>query len=112
MPAGDRPLPPHRSARVTFEGRHDDSSWANVMWFFFTGSGTIPQEGLHQMANFMFGTYSDTLLVPQSNFSTLDRVVVLLYSEDGEFVGFSDPASVTGDQGGAAHPASVSCCIS
>lgn len=112
MPAGPRPEPPVRSCRVTFEGLYESAPWANVVWLHLNGSGEITNETLHAMCDTLYGTYSDTLLVPQSNASTLERVVALLFSGDGEQVAFSSPASVVGSQGGLGLPANVACCIS
>lgn len=112
MPAGARPFPPVRACRVTVEGLYDLAPWANVFWLHLNGSGEISNVNLNQLCNWVYGGWTNTLLKVQSLESTIERVVALLYSDDGEQVAFSNPSSVPGLKGGTAMPASVSCCIS
>lgn len=85
MPSGPRPSPPSRTAKVVFSGHQGATPWANVMWFYMTGSGEISNDDLENMCDYLASTYAGTLLSVLVPTCTLDTTQAIAYIDGGPF---------------------------
>lgn len=105
-----RPAPPNRSVRVAFEGHFGGAAWANVMWLYLTGSGTITSSDLLILADKCNGAYA-SFLQWMSNQAELQRVQVILYENGENREGVSGTVRPGLATGGTLLPANVAACV-
>lgn len=107
-----RPDPPTRSCKVEYVGVFKEANWANVMWLYLTGNGTIPNSYLVALADACFSGYA-TELLPEVSFEVeLQFVRVNVWDGSDVTQAISTQPGATGGKLDPALPANVAVCIS
>jgi hypothetical protein len=88
------------------------ASWANVMWLFLTGTGTITVSELNDLADACSAAFADNFLPILSNQVTLDSTQIVLYDSGDAIEGLAGAGGTGGHSGTNQTPANVACVVS
>lgn len=112
MPEGPRPDPPTRCCKLVYSGDLDGYPWANVMWLYFTGSGTITTSALNDVADAAAAAYGDAFAPYLAESWELTSTQLVLYSTGDEPLEVQGLDVVAGGNNITPAPANVAMCIS
>lgn len=112
MPAGPRPNPPSRVARLVYTGHYGGAPWANVMWLFLTGSGEITVADLNALADLCAYAWIQNPGNVLHTSVELENTQVVLYSDGDALEGLSDRIANGTNASDNPLPANVACCFS
>lgn len=112
MPTGDRPTPPTRFCKLTYELTFASVTFNNVMWLYLTGSGTITVSELNALAAACSSKYANRFLPLMRTGIQLNRTQVVLYDAGDALEGVAGPGGSGSHSSGIFLPANVAACIS